>query len=103
MTDDLTKWVFPIEGELGRYRVRSRSNPVTTHLVDLMCYPHRKVEGDFNGQCTCLHFETRLKPKLESGAFPSAALKCWHIVMAERMWRRETLASAARVAAGKVT
>lgn len=65
--------VEPIAGELLRFHVRSRSNCKQLYLVDLEALR-------LNGQCGCMHFETRCRPLLRAQrGLSSRGTRCWHI------------------------
>jgi hypothetical protein len=66
--------VKPVEGEIMRYHVKSRSGP-DAHLVDL-------VEYGFNGQCDCENFRYRCEPKLQQGTPLDGRFRCHHIKQA---------------------
>ena len=63
--------VSPIEGELFRFHVRSRTRGIQ-HLVDL-------EEYEWNGACSCEHFTLRFRRQLEDGAAPGNSRRCDHI------------------------
>ena len=66
-----------IEGEPGRYHIKSRSGP-HWHLVDLN-------ENDFNGGCPCEDFKFRHGPEIRRNGVPEdQSAKCYHIRRAER-------------------
>ena len=67
--------VQPIEGELFRFHVDSRSHPEFPHLVDLESY-------HWGGQCDCEAFKFRHEPTLSRmtpGATRGDELRCSHI------------------------
>lgn len=65
--------VESIAGELLRFHVQSRSDGKTQYLVDLEAL-------GMNGQCGCMHFETRCKPLLRAQrGLSSRGTRCWHI------------------------
>ena len=74
----LSPKVEPIEGELLRFHVQSRSNPSRKYLVDLENF-------HFNGQCGCEHFAFNLGPRLSAGAPAGNRYRCAHIMEA-RDW-----------------
>ena len=69
--------VTPIEGEQGRYYVRSRSDGGKVYLVDLF-------ENGFVGKCNCPHFEFKIQRDLDRGINPNGNQFCYHIKRAER-------------------
>lgn len=79
--------VEPIPGEPLRFRVRSRSDPTMTYLVDL-------EELNFNGQCGCDHFWFQCgKLFRENGCITNELTRCWHIEQA-RAWFLEAMVRA---------
>lgn len=54
------------------YMVGSAGNPGDSYRVDLTAYR-------FNGECGCINFQVKLKPKLEGGSRPSDLTRCKHI------------------------
>jgi len=87
MPRDLTHEVEPIFGERWCYHVRSRSGH-QAYRVDLEAF-----EG--NGQCDCLHFETRFKPILSRG-IARDWLRCYHILRARGLVLNAIIASSNR-------
>lgn len=87
--------VTPIEGEQGRYYVRSRSDGGKVYLVDLF-------ENGFVGKCNCPHFEFKIQRDLDRGINPNGNQFCYHIKRAERcfceMMKRALWASGQQVA-----
>jgi hypothetical protein len=71
--------VTPIEGEVMRLLVRSRTTPGLRYLVDLESY-------DLNGECGCDHFAFKLRQELEQSPRPRPMdrTRCWHILQARR-------------------
>src|SRR5205814_7835687 len=67
--------VTPLEREMLRFRVASRSESGTAYIVDLAAF-------GCNGRCECDDFKFRKEPKLWAGAHPSDALRCRHIRLA---------------------
>lgn len=74
--DPFSRVVEQIEGEVGRFHVRSRSRPGIKHLVDVL-------EGPF-GQCSCEDQAFSRNKKLMS-ALAKGEVKlsgfCWHLKM----------------------
>lgn len=69
--------VSPVQGEVLRYFVRSRSRTKVIHLVDLMGH-------DGNGECSCERFGFRMAPDLAKGVVPGLRTECRHIQLAKR-------------------
>ena len=65
-------FVMPIDGELLRFHVRSRTDSRVTYMIDLSSF-------DGNGVCSCDDFQFRKQPRLRAGAEPSDSLRCWHL------------------------
>lgn len=76
--------VQPIEGELFRFYVDSRSRPDAPHLVDLESYK-------WGGQCDCEAFKFKHEPALSRGADGSDLLRCSHIKAARSYFLDEIL------------
>ena len=81
--------IVEIEGEHFRFHVGSRVKGRKAYLVDL-------EEYRWNGACSCEHFEYRMRPLLEQGAFPSKDLRCWHIEHARDKLLRSLLPQIAK-------
>jgi len=66
--------VTPINGELLRFHVRSRTDSRVSYVVDLGAF-------DFNGRCDCDDYVKGRKAMklLRAGAEPSDSLRCWHL------------------------
>jgi hypothetical protein len=64
--------VKPIQNEIFRYHVNSRTPGVAPYFVDLECY-------DWNGKCDCWPFRKTFEKKLRLGYDPCPGLQCWHI------------------------
>lgn len=69
--------VMPIDGEHGRYYVRSRSDVRRVYLVDLF-------ENGFVGKCNCPNFEFKIQRDIDRGINPNGNQFCYHIKRAER-------------------
>ena len=77
-----------------RSYVPSRTHKGQPHLVDL-------EENNFNGQCSCRHFETRLAPLIREPDWePCAETRCWHILCAREAFLNRTLKQVAAQANG---
>lgn len=72
------RWVEAIDGEVLRFRVKSRSVAGFSYLVDLQA-----LKG--NGQCGCDQFLYRCAPALVVTKEPCYRTRCWHITKA-RDW-----------------
>jgi len=84
--------VEPIPGEYLRFRVRSRTNPRTTYLVDL-------EECGFNGACDCPNFQMVHLPKLKADrrdGGPRRLRRCYHIQRAGEFYREVSVRIMAR-------
>ncbi len=64
--------VTPLDGELVRFHVGSRSRAGAFYLVDL-------EENNWLGKCSCINFEMVGQPKYNRGYPPSDSLRCSHI------------------------
>ena len=62
--------VVPVQGEVGRYMVRSASNPEQDHLVDLL---------EDGGSCGCASWVCRQRAHKAKWGVP---LRCRHIIAA---------------------
>lgn len=77
--------VEAIEGELGRYRVQSKTDPENPHLVDLLEY-----QG--NGECSCPDFYFDKRGNLKAGQTPQTKhTMCRHIMIARTKWANDSL------------
>lgn len=71
---------------LLRFRVRSRTDCETEHVVDVSAY------GGI-GSCSCPHFDFRLRPAIEQGtSSPNAPIRCAHIVAAREAFTNGMIA-----------
>ncbi len=73
------KPVEPVEGELLRFRVRSDRDG-RPYLVDLAAF-------NGVGTCECIHFQIRLRPRIESGEKQF----CKHLVRARNFFVDEII------------
>lgn len=81
--------VIPISGEPLRYEVESSEPGKENYLVDL-------AEFSFNGQCSCEHFDYRLRKILEDGG--KGILRCKHIILAREFFLETHLRWVAKTA-----
>lgn len=98
---NLRDWVTPIAGELLRFRVRSRSNPSKTYLVDL-------AENKFFGSCGCDDHHYNRFPKARALAqlavdpsWEGPGIRCWHQRIAIAYHAREVIEAELRVREAK--
>ncbi len=63
--------------EAFRFLVSSKTNSQREYLVDL-------EEWNGNGECSCPHFQFRIKPRLAKGEQPEDWSICYHIARAHR-------------------
>jgi hypothetical protein len=62
----------PLDGEMFRFHVWSRSRPDIAHLVDIEAF-------GFNGRCSCERFTFAYQASLEAGQLACEAFRCPHI------------------------
>ncbi len=87
--------VIPLEGELLRFHVYSRSRKGIKHLVDL-------GEHEENGQCGCEHFQNIGLAIILASVRNGFTKRCWHIDVAREHFCNEMIRAMKRKEEGKL-
>jgi hypothetical protein len=83
--------VQEFQGERCRYLVRSRTNPRTNYLVDLL-------ENDGIGGCTCVAWQARFWPDIRRRGLKAhdEMRRCYHLNAARERFLNDVLVTMAK-------